>query len=165
MVAPPEPNRFATFARVLADLDAPLAPGQIRNSNGPMIRALVAETGCEVVDLGIARDDEDALEATLLDAAARCDAIVANMTPFRGPSMDAGTCYEMGLAKGLGKLVVGWTEDRRRWQEKVALVSPLVADGDWFRDADGNLCRELSVHGKIVEARVAAGKQDLFRNQ
>ena len=60
----------------LVDGDAPLAPGQIRNSNGPMLRALVAEAGCEVVDLGIARDDEAALEAMLLDAAARCDAIV-----------------------------------------------------------------------------------------
>ncbi|MFM7616539.1 MAG: gephyrin-like molybdotransferase Glp [Actinomycetes bacterium] len=60
----------------LVDGDAPLAPGQIRNSNGPMVRALVAEAGCEVIDLGIARDDEAALEAMLLDAAARCDAIV-----------------------------------------------------------------------------------------
>jgi len=62
----------------LVDGDAPLAPGQIRNSNGPMLRALVVEAGCEVVDLGIARDDEAALEATLLDAASRCDAIITS---------------------------------------------------------------------------------------
>ena len=47
----------------------------------------------------------------------RCDAIVANMTAFRGPSMDTGTVFEMGLGKGLGKLVVGWTEDRRRCED------------------------------------------------
>jgi len=62
----------------LVDGDAPLAPGQIRNSNGPMLRALVAEAGCEVLDLGIARDDEAALEALLLEAAAGCDAIVTS---------------------------------------------------------------------------------------
>ncbi|MFM7061432.1 MAG: gephyrin-like molybdotransferase Glp [Actinomycetes bacterium] len=62
----------------LVDGGAPLAPGQIRNSNGPMLRALVTEAGCEVVDLGIARDDEAALEATLLDAASRCDAIITS---------------------------------------------------------------------------------------
>ena len=62
----------------LVDGDAPLAPGQIRNSNGPMLRALVAEAGCEVVDLGIARDDEAALEALLLEAAAGCDAIITS---------------------------------------------------------------------------------------
>lgn len=62
----------------LVDGDAPLAPGQIRNSNGPMLRALVVDAGCEVLDLGIARDDEAALEATLLEAAAGCDAIVTS---------------------------------------------------------------------------------------
>ena len=36
----------------------PLAPGQIRDSNRPMLLALLAEAGCEPVDLGIAHDDE-----------------------------------------------------------------------------------------------------------
>jgi nucleoside 2-deoxyribosyltransferase len=81
---------------------------------------------------------------------AACDAIVANMTPFRGPSMDAGTCYEMGLAKGLGKLVVGWTQDRRRWRDKVALVSPLTPEGDWFRDAEGMLCRDFGLIDNLM---------------
>lgn len=39
----------------------------------------------------------------------RCDAIVANMTPFRGVSMDAGAAFEMGYMAGLGKLVAGYT--------------------------------------------------------
>ena len=86
---------------------------------------------------------------------AACDAIVANMTPFRGPSMDAGTCYEMGLAKGLGKLVVGWTADQRRWQDKVALVSPLTPDGDWFRDAEGNLCRDFGLIDNLMMVKGA----------
>ena len=36
----------------------PLAPGQIRDSNRPMLLAMLAEAGCEPVDLGVARDDE-----------------------------------------------------------------------------------------------------------
>ena len=36
----------------------PLAPGQIRDSNRPMLLALVAEAGCEPVDFGIGVDDE-----------------------------------------------------------------------------------------------------------
>ena len=36
-------------------------PGQIRNSNGPMLRALVDRTGSTAVDLGIGRDNEDEL--------------------------------------------------------------------------------------------------------
>ncbi len=37
-----------------------------------------------------------------------CDGIVADMQPFRGPGMDGGTAFEMGFAKALGKLVVGY---------------------------------------------------------
>ena len=36
----------------------PLAPGKIRDSNRPMLLALLADAGAEPVDLGIARDDE-----------------------------------------------------------------------------------------------------------
>lgn len=32
-------------------------PGQIRNSNGPMLAALVREAGCDLVELGVARDE------------------------------------------------------------------------------------------------------------
>ena len=42
-----------------------LRPGQIRNSNGPMIAALVQRTGGIPVPLGIARDDDDDLRAKL----------------------------------------------------------------------------------------------------
>ena len=55
-----------------------LAPGQIRDSNRPMLVALVAEAGAEAVDLGIGRDDEIAVTAMFRDAAASCDAIVTS---------------------------------------------------------------------------------------
>ncbi|MCX6252125.1 MAG: nucleoside 2-deoxyribosyltransferase [Bacteroidetes bacterium] len=38
-----------------------------------------------------------------------CDLVIANITPFRGPSADPGTVYEVGFAKGLGKPVYGYT--------------------------------------------------------
>ncbi|MAT04356.1 MAG: hypothetical protein CL424_04850 [Acidimicrobiaceae bacterium] len=55
-----------------------LRPGEIRESNRRMLAGMLRETGCEVVDLGIVRDDEDALESVLLNAAASCDAIVTS---------------------------------------------------------------------------------------
>lgn len=85
----------------------------------------------------------------------RCDAIVANMTPFRGPSMDAGTVFEMGLGKGLGKLVVGWTEDRRRWQDKIAELGPLVETPTGLRDADGNLVRDFGLIDNLMMVKGA----------
>src|SRR5262245_29484790 len=34
---------------------------------------------------------------------------ICNLTPFRGPSADAGTVFELGLLVGLGKPVLGYT--------------------------------------------------------
>jgi molybdopterin molybdotransferase len=55
-----------------------LRPGQIRESNKTMLLPLVADVGCEAIDLGVVRDDEAALEAILRDAAASYDAIVTS---------------------------------------------------------------------------------------
>ncbi len=62
----------------LIDDGSPLAPGQIRESNKTMLAGLLAEAGCDVVDLGVVRDDEAALEATLRSAARECDAVVTS---------------------------------------------------------------------------------------
>jgi len=55
-----------------------LKAGQIRESNLTMLSAMIAATGCEVINLGIIEDDEQKLEATLRDVAQRCDAIVTS---------------------------------------------------------------------------------------
>ena len=39
----------------------------------------------------------------------RCDAAIANVTPFRGPGMDPGTAYEIGFMRGRGKPVFGYS--------------------------------------------------------
>ena len=38
-----------------------------------------------------------------------CDALIANLTPFRGPSADVGTVFEIGFMRALGGPVWGWT--------------------------------------------------------
>lgn len=38
----------------------------------------------------------------------RADIILANVEPFRGPSMDVGTAFEIGHAKAAGKTVLGF---------------------------------------------------------
>ncbi len=56
----------------------PLTPGRIRDSNRPMLLGLVAQTGCEAVNLGIARDDEATVTERLEYAVAHCDALVTS---------------------------------------------------------------------------------------
>ncbi len=55
-----------------------LRPGQIRESNKTMLLPLIAEAGCEAIDLGIVRDDEAVLESVFREAAATYDAIVTS---------------------------------------------------------------------------------------
>ena len=40
----------------------------------------------------------------------QADVIIANLTPFRGPSADAGTVYELGYMLGKGdRLCLGYS--------------------------------------------------------
>lgn len=49
----------------VVDAGEPMGPGQIRNSNGPMIAAMVRRCGGEAVALGTARDREEELRERL----------------------------------------------------------------------------------------------------
>jgi len=55
-----------------------LVPGRIRDSNRPMVLALVAAAGCDPVDLGIARDDEQVITAAIEGAVSSCDALITS---------------------------------------------------------------------------------------
>jgi len=50
----------------------------------------------------------------------RADAVIAEISPFRGPNMDPGTAYEIGFAAALGKPVFAWTTDPRTLLERTA---------------------------------------------
>jgi molybdenum cofactor synthesis domain-containing protein len=56
----------------------PLAPGMIRDSNRPMLLAVLEEAGCEPVDFGIAPDDEAALTEVITRAIDECDALLTS---------------------------------------------------------------------------------------
>jgi nucleoside 2-deoxyribosyltransferase len=47
------------------------------------------------------------------------DAIIANLTPFRGPGADAGTAYELGYMAGRGKLCLGYSNDPSCYADRV----------------------------------------------
>ncbi len=80
--------------------------------------------------MAISRGNEDLMR--------NCDLIVANMTPFRGPSLDAGTAYEMGFMRALGKAVFGYTNSNATYLERVRLFhGTLSRDGKDLRDPEG----------------------------
>jgi molybdenum cofactor synthesis domain-containing protein len=55
----------------------PLGAGEIRDVNRPLLLALVKESGCVAVDLGIVRDDYASIKQRLSDGANDCDAVVS----------------------------------------------------------------------------------------
>ncbi|MDZ7732688.1 MAG: gephyrin-like molybdotransferase Glp [Acidimicrobiia bacterium] len=62
----------------LVEGGGPLEPGQIRDSNRLTLLALVEESGFEGVDLGLVRDDEDAIADAVRDGVSRCDAVLTS---------------------------------------------------------------------------------------
>ncbi|MBR0682934.1 molybdopterin biosynthesis protein [Roseomonas eburnea] len=63
---------------------APLPPGGIPDSNAAILAAAIVENGGEPVPLGILRDDEAALEATVRDALAQADMVVMSGGTSKG---------------------------------------------------------------------------------
>ncbi|MDC7784312.1 nucleoside 2-deoxyribosyltransferase [Rhodoplanes sp. TEM] len=49
----------------------------------------------------------------------RAEAIIANLTPFRGPSADPGTVFELGYMAGRGTFCVGYSNDPRPYADRV----------------------------------------------
>lgn len=72
--------RVALFStgNELAELGEPLAPGAIHDSNRVMLAGLLARFGVTVNDLGILRDEPDALAARLAEAARDHDLILTS---------------------------------------------------------------------------------------
>ena len=50
---------------------------------------------------------------------AGCDAIIANLTPFRGPGADPGTVYEVGFARALDRVVFGYANVAGDYADRV----------------------------------------------
>ena len=77
VVPPPRVGVLSTGDELVAGSGA-LRPGQIRDSNRPMLLALVSQAGFVPVDLGTAPDDEAAITAAIERAVAECDAILTS---------------------------------------------------------------------------------------
>jgi nucleoside 2-deoxyribosyltransferase len=65
------------------------------------------------------------------------DAIIANLTPFRGPGADAGTVYELGYMAARGKLCLGYCNDPRLYAERVAAMTELKTGDGVLSDPQG----------------------------
>jgi nucleoside 2-deoxyribosyltransferase len=67
----------------------------------------------------------DANEKMMIDCCrdGRIGLILANMSPFHGPSMDVGTAFEVGFMSALSYknnvIIIGYTPDKRNFEDRV----------------------------------------------
>jgi len=62
----------------LVSIGAPLFPGAVYDSNRYTLWGMLTRLGCEVIDMGVVKDEPAALEAAFREAAASADAIITS---------------------------------------------------------------------------------------
>jgi nucleoside 2-deoxyribosyltransferase len=87
------------------------------------------------------------LEA-MMDAA---DAIIANLTPFRGPGADPGTVYELGYMAGRGKRCFGYCNEPAPYAERVASFTTVTRAPDKrLTDRDGLTVEDFGLPDNLM---------------
>jgi nucleoside 2-deoxyribosyltransferase len=79
---------------------------------------------------------------------ASCDVLVANLTPFRGPSADVGTVFELGFMRALGRPVFGWSNEASHYADRTRAF--LGAEGDGMEIESFDLSDNLMIEGAIT---------------
>ncbi|QPF86507.1 nucleoside 2-deoxyribosyltransferase [Bradyrhizobium genosp. L] len=86
--------------------------------------------------------------AVLMESA---DAIIANLTPFRGPSADAGTVYELGYMAGRRKRCFAYSNDPASYANRVARLQQVVEATDGrLIDAEGLTVEEFGLPDNLM---------------
>lgn len=100
-----------------------------------------------------------------------CDLLIANLTPFRGVSMDVGTAFEVGYMRALGRPVLGYINTMLDLKERseigrgaMQLEFDCDAPGMMIEDFEltENLMIEVAIiqsGGRVKRSAVAAGEE------
>jgi nucleoside 2-deoxyribosyltransferase len=136
--------------------------------------AVAAEFGLEGIyplDASLDLSGLDKLaQATLISSSnealmVSCDAVIANLTPFRGASADAGTAFEVGFMRALGRPVLGYTNTPLDYVARAKAVRasgrlPFDADAPGVAIEDFDLSENL-----MIEIAIEASGSRLFRHR
>jgi nucleoside 2-deoxyribosyltransferase len=80
---------------------------------------------------------------------AQSDAIIANLTPFRGPSADAGTVYELGFMAGQGKFCTGYSNVPGVYLDRVPGTRALGGAAE-FHDESGLVIEDFGLADNLM---------------
>ncbi len=85
-------------------------------------------------------------EAMMIEA----DAIIANLTPFRGPGADAGTVYELGYMAGRGKLCLGYSNDPSCYADRVRRFTEVTSREGRLIDHSGLTVEDFGLTDNLM---------------
>jgi nucleoside 2-deoxyribosyltransferase len=136
-------------------------------ATGARKRELCAAYGFEgvypldaVLDLAGLTKTEAARRISLANEAliAACDLLIANMTPFRGVSMDVGTAFEVGYMRALRRPVLGYTNtpldlrERSETGRAGGVRLPFDCDAPAVEVEDFGLAENLMIEIAVMES-------------
>jgi nucleoside 2-deoxyribosyltransferase len=85
-------------------------------------------------------------EAMMIEAGA----VIANLTPFRGPGADAGTVYELGFMAGRGKLCLGYSNRPSPYADRVREISAVTSHRGRLIDASGLTVEDFGLTDNLM---------------
>src|SRR6516225_3633448 len=80
----------------------------------------------------------------------KADAVIANLTPFRGPGADAGTVYELGYMAGRGKLCLGYSNDPFPYADRVREFTNVMYRDNHLVDAQGLTVEDFGLSDNLM---------------
>ena len=83
----------------------------------------------------------------MMDAA---DAIIANLTPFRGPGADPGTVYELGYMAARGKLCLGYSNDPSPYVDRVRQSTTVTPQDGRLVDEAGLTVEDFGLNDNLM---------------
>jgi nucleoside 2-deoxyribosyltransferase len=96
----------------------------------------------QAASLAIFENNEAMMEAA--------DAIIANLTPFRGAGADPGTVYELGYMAGRRKLCLGYSNDPATYAERMRQLTSVKPVGGRLVDTDGLTVEDFGLSDNLM---------------
>lgn len=139
--------RVAVFSTgdELQPVGEPLAAGQIYDTNRFAVRLMLEKLGCEVIDLGIIRDNQAALRAAFIEADSRADVVISS----GGVSVGEAD-YTKAMLEELGK--IGF------WKLAIKPGKPFAfgrLQNSWFCGLPGNPVSAVLTFYQLVQPLLA----------
>ena len=79
-----------------------------------------------------------------------CSAIIANLTPFRGPGADPGTVFELGYMAARGKFCLGYSNDPADYADRVRRFTTVTAHDGHLVDAAGLSVENFGLNDNLM---------------